>query len=233
MIISRILKALHERWIKRSSESYINYLRRQGVQIGKNTIIQSPKTSEIDITRPSLVTIGENCFFNNYFELLTHDWVSQVFIHSGRNVVNSSERVIIGNNVSCGRHVLILKGVTIGDNVFIGANSIVTKSIPSNTIAIGIPARVIMTLDEYYNKCQKESEQRAFDYARSIKERFNRVPEPKDFRDEFPLFVSGQDMDNFPEIPCEEQLGPMADYYRLNHVSKYSTFEDFLKAAGL
>jgi len=180
-----------------------------------------------------LVTIGENCLFNTYFELLTHDWVSQVFIHSGRNMVNSSERVIIGNNVSCGRHVLILKGVTIGDNVFIGANSVVTKSIPSNSIAVGIPARVIMTLDEYYNKCINASEKRAFEYARSIKERFNRMPEPRDFRDEFPLFVSGKDMDKYPEIPCEMQLGPTANHYRRTHIAKYHTFNEFLKAAGL
>lgn len=233
MFIRLIVDKLIELWTKRSSESYVNFLRKQGVKIGTNTVIMSPKSAEVDITRPSLVTIGDNCLFNTHFELLTHDWVSQVFIHSGRNVVNSSERVTIGNNVSTGRHVQILKGVTIGDNCFIGANSIVTKSIPPNSIAVGIPARVVMTLEEYYNRCLNASEERAFEYAKSIKDRFNRMPVPSDFRDEFPLFVSGSEVDRYPELPIDQQLGPMAEKYRQSHISKYKDFNAFIAAAGL
>ena len=43
-------------------------------------------------------------------------------------------------------------GVTIGNNVIIGAGSIVTKDIPDNSVAVGVPARVIRTTDEYLNK---------------------------------------------------------------------------------
>jgi serine acetyltransferase len=43
-------------------------------------------------------------------------------------------------------------GVTIGDNCIIGAGSIVTKNIPSNSVAAGMPARVICSIDEYYHK---------------------------------------------------------------------------------
>ena len=49
----------------------------------------------------------------------------------------------IGNNVLIGTRAVILPGVKIGDNVVIGAGSIVSKDIPSNSIAVGIPARVI------------------------------------------------------------------------------------------
>ena len=45
-----------------------------------------------------------------------------------------------------------MPGVHIGDHVIIGANSIVTKNIPSNSVAVGIPAKVISTIDEYYHK---------------------------------------------------------------------------------
>lgn len=51
--------------------------------------------------------------------------------------------VIIGNNVWIGGGAIILPGVTIGDNVVIGAGSVVTRSIPSNTVAVGNPCRVI------------------------------------------------------------------------------------------
>ena len=46
----------------------------------------------------------------------------------------------------------MLPGVTIGDNVIIGAGAVVKSSIPSNSVAVGNPARVICTLDEYIEK---------------------------------------------------------------------------------
>lgn len=58
----------------------------------------------------------------------------------------------IGNNVVFGRNVTILKNVTIGDNCIIGNGSIVTKDIPSNSVAAGAPAKAISTLEEYYKK---------------------------------------------------------------------------------
>lgn len=54
-----------------------------------------------------------------------------------------SKSVIIKDNVWIGEHVSILPGVTVGENSIIGANSVVTKSIPANSIAVGIPAKVI------------------------------------------------------------------------------------------
>ena len=53
--------------------------------------------------------------------------------------------ITIGENCWIGRNVSILKGVTIGDNSVIAANSVVTKSIPANSIAAGNPAKVVKT----------------------------------------------------------------------------------------
>lgn len=55
----------------------------------------------------------------------------------------SSKPVVIGNNVWIGELVSVLPGVTIGENSIIGANSVVTKSVPPNCIAVGNPAKVI------------------------------------------------------------------------------------------
>lgn len=55
----------------------------------------------------------------------------------------SSKSVVIEDNVWLGEHVSVLPGVTIGENSIIGANSVVTKSIPPNSIAVGSPAKVI------------------------------------------------------------------------------------------
>jgi acetyltransferase-like isoleucine patch superfamily enzyme len=61
-------------------------------------------------------------------------------------------RITIGNNVNIGWNALIMPGVTIGDNVIIGTGAVVTKDIPSNSVAAGVPAKVIESVEEYVRK---------------------------------------------------------------------------------
>lgn len=61
-------------------------------------------------------------------------------------------KICIGNNVHIGTNAIIMPGVTIENNVVIGCGAIVTKNIPSNSIAVGIPARIIESVDDYVNK---------------------------------------------------------------------------------
>lgn len=234
MILAKINKKVLSFVCRFSNKWFVKYLRHKGIEIGERVLFR-PFSTEIDMTRPSLISIGNNCYFNKQFVLLTHDWVTRVFIYSGRDFLPSSGRVRIGNNVSTGQNVMILKGVTIGDNVFIGANSVVTKDIPSNSIAVGAPCKVIMSLDEYYNRRKTACIEEALDYARSIKERYNRTPVVSDFREEFALFVDGDKIDDYPEIAelVKFQLGPAYEYYKDNHKAKYSGFNAFLKAAGI
>ena len=51
--------------------------------------------------------------------------------------------IIIGKNVWIGSNATIAPGVTIGDNAVIGAGAVVTKDIPENAVAVGVPAKVI------------------------------------------------------------------------------------------
>ena len=233
-MISKIINKLLRMYYHSSSDKFCNYLKSKGIQIGGGNSFR-PKTTEIDLTRPSLISIGSNCYFNEHFCILTHDWVTHVFLHSGREFLPSSGRVTISNNVSTGRNVTILKGVTIGDNVFIGANSVVTKDIPSNSIAVGVPARVICSLEEYYTRRQSACVKEAFDYARSITERYARRPVTTDFWEEFPLFVDGDKVEEYPELKeiIKRECGPMYENYIATHKAKYDGFEAFLKAAGL
>lgn len=60
--------------------------------------------------------------------------------------------IIIGNNVWIGANSVILPGVNIGDNVIIGAGSVVAKNIPSNVIAAGNPCKVIKKKEPYEGK---------------------------------------------------------------------------------
>ena len=87
------------------------------------------------------VTIGDDCFIGPNVSIYTA-------CHSTDPVERNSRRewakpVNIGNNVWIGGSVTILPGVTIGDNVTIGAGSVVVSDIPSNSIAVGNPCRVV------------------------------------------------------------------------------------------
>lgn len=68
------------------------------------------------------------------------------------DVLGSAGRVKIGDNVFIGMNSTILKGVTIGDNVVIGANSLINKDVPSNSVVVGNPQRVVCDIDEYLEK---------------------------------------------------------------------------------
>ena len=52
---------------------------------------------------------------------------------------------------------MIMPGVNIGNRVIIGAGAVVTRDIPDNSVAVGIPAKVIKTADEYFDKLKRES----------------------------------------------------------------------------
>ena len=89
--------------------------------------------------------------------------------------MNSSGHVTIGNNIYLGTNVVVLKGVTIGDNCVIGACSLVTKNIPANSVAAGVPCRVICSIDEYYRKRKQVALAEAVEYVQSIQKRFKQL----------------------------------------------------------
>ncbi len=61
-------------------------------------------------------------------------------------------KIRIGNNCFIGNGSKVLPGVKIEDNVVVGAGAIVTKDVKSNSIVAGVPAKVICTIDEFYQK---------------------------------------------------------------------------------
>lgn len=233
----RLLDVLKRKWAKfKGGEAYLNYLRSKGVQIGENCTIGPAKTIEIDYTRPCLVEIGSNVRMLKGFTLLTHDFVTATFIARYGDFIPSSGKVKIGNNVYFGRNCTVLKGVTIGDNVIVGYGSIVTRDIPSNSVCVGSPARVVCSLDDYYEMRKIKCIDEAKAYAREIKAKYGRMPVPSDFKEEFVLFCSGNEVDKYPEIPIKHQLsmnGGCYDVWTKNHKAQYKDFAAFLKSAGL
>lgn len=105
-------------------------------------------------SEPYLITIGDNTSISFDVAFVTHDAATRVI----RNLPDGNPETVIygpirvGKNCVIGCRAVILPGVTIGDNVIIGAGSIVNKDIPDNVVAAGNPCRVICTLDEYRKK---------------------------------------------------------------------------------
>ncbi len=137
---------------KTSSSDYVAYLRSLGMTIGDNTVIYSPNYCVIDQTRPWMIEIGNNVSITTGVTILTHGYDWSVFKGMYGDVLGSAGRVKIGDNVFIGMNSTILKGVTIGDNVVIGANSLINKDVPSNSVVVGNPQRVVCDIDEYLEK---------------------------------------------------------------------------------
>jgi len=125
---------------------YAKYL---GVNFGKGCDFQHIYFS----SEPYLISIG------NYVQI-TRGTI--FFTHSGGWVQREKYpewdifgKINIGSNVYIGNSCLIMPGVTIGDNVIVGAGSVVTKSIPNNCVIAGNPAKYITDLNTYELKNKK------------------------------------------------------------------------------
>ncbi len=88
----------------------------------------------------AMVTIGDDCFIGPNVSIYTACHSTDPMERNRRR--EWAEPVTIGHNVWIGGSVTILPGVNIGDNVTIGAGSVVVDDIPSNAVAVGNPCRV-------------------------------------------------------------------------------------------
>ena len=116
-----------------------------GMTVGKN--FNRLQGTILDPAHCWLITIGDNVTMAPRVHILCHDASTKQ--HLGYTKLG---RVTVGDNVFIGAESVVLPGVTIGSNVIIGANSTVTHDIPANTVAAGSPARVICSTQEYLAK---------------------------------------------------------------------------------
>lgn len=131
----------------------IEYARWVGVNIGKNPHFYGPTSWG---TEPWLITIGDNVHITGNCKFINHDGGTLIFRDQIPDL-EISKPIVIGNNVYIGEETMILPGAHIGNNCVIGARSVVTKDIPNNSVAVGVPARVIKSADEYLEKLKRES----------------------------------------------------------------------------
>lgn len=142
-LIFKALKRLVSEELYISPENAVKRYRKKGVIIGENTELYNTK---IDNLRPFLVEIGKNTLITGT-RILTHDASTKKAL--GYTKVG---RVKIGDNVFIGVNSIILPNIKIGNNVIIGAGTIVSKSIPDNSVVVGNPMKIIGTFEENIKK---------------------------------------------------------------------------------
>ena len=227
-IIKKCIKKI--RGYKYDTDTYVEYLRGLGVKIGNYTKFYNVEYALVDITQPYLIEIGDNVKLTKGITILTHDYAWSVLKNKYGNVLGSSGKVIIGNNVFVGVNTTILKGANIGDNVIIGAGSVVAGTIPPDCVAVGAPAKPIMSLDEYYYKRLEAQDSEAKELVKAYRERFGRLPDEKELSNFFWLFTDYQDPLNSSFEYNMNLCGTSQhswDAFKKN-VKKYKNFSDFL-----
>lgn len=136
-IITKLLRKTGQNyWIEQPFWCDYGY----NIEIGENFY----SNHNLVILDPAKVKFGDNVFIGPNCGFYTAEHPLDV---TTRNLMlEYAKPIVVGNNVWFGGNVCVLSGVTIGDNVVIGAGSVVTKDIPSNTVAVGNPCRVIKNL---------------------------------------------------------------------------------------
>lgn len=141
MNLFRIIKKIYWEYLA-APEKHARHI---GVNIGTDNFIKKCEWP----SEPYLVTVGSHC------QLVK----CHLFTHGGGQAVRDRHpdfdifgRITIGDYVYIGTNALIMPGVTIGDNVLVAAGSVVTKSIPAGSVVAGNPARILCTVDEYYER---------------------------------------------------------------------------------
>jgi acetyltransferase-like isoleucine patch superfamily enzyme len=89
------------------------------------------------------VQIGPNCLIAEMVSIRDSDHATAEKTLPYRDQGHVTAPVVIGRNVWLGSKVVVIRGVTIGDNAVVGAGAVVTRDIPPDTLAVGVPARVV------------------------------------------------------------------------------------------
>lgn len=145
-MLRRIIKRLVFRI---RGEDLLEDLIKRGLTVGEN--FKKLHGCILDPGHCWLIKIGNNVTMAPRVHVLAHDASTKTFL--GYTKIG---RVNIGNNVFIGAESIILPNITIGDRVIIGAGSVVTRNLEPNAVYAGNPAKYICSIDDYLDKNRKK-----------------------------------------------------------------------------
>lgn len=102
-------------------------------------------------SEPFLVKLGSHVTISSGVRFTNHDGATRV-IRDRVPGLHLYDEIVVGDSVFIGMGTLVLPGVHIGDRCIIGAGSVVTRDIPSNCVAAGVPCRVLCTIEDYESR---------------------------------------------------------------------------------
>lgn len=217
-----------------SSDTYIDYLRKKGVEIGEDCTIYSPKNTIIDEQYPWMITIGDHVRITEGVIILTHDYSWSVLKrlnlkNQSGAILGASGKVNIGNNVFIGMNTVILRNVNIGNDVIIGAGSIVSKDCESGWVYAGNPAKKIMPVSEFYKKRKEKQLEEARELAVQYRNRFGEYPTKEIFHEYFMLFCNENELND----TYKKKMNLCNNYndsinYLSNNEPMFKNFDEFI-----
>ncbi len=147
----RIVKLLETLlWNLCGNSGRIKMLKKHGVRLGSGCQIYRDVNFG---SEPYLITLGNQVRIASGCKMITHDggiWTLKKAGYIEEGGIYGA--IQIQDNTHIGMNAIIMPGVKIGKNCIIGCGAVVTRDVPDGSVAVGVPARVIETLEAYYQK---------------------------------------------------------------------------------
>lgn len=141
------------KFIKKRIPGGFEWAIQNGMQVGKGVSVMSANFG----SEPYLITLEDHVRISGNVTFITHDGGTWAFrdLPEYADVIKYG-KIRVGERTFIGARSTIMPGVTIGKRCVIATGSVVTKDVPDGSVVAGVPARVIMTTEEYAQKCKEK-----------------------------------------------------------------------------
>lgn len=133
----------------------VGFARSLGVRVG-NCVQFYGISRQMFGSEPWFISIGNNCYITAGVQFVNHDG-GTLILRKEQPDLEWTAPIEVGDDVYIGIRTIILPGVKIGNRCVIGAGAVVTKDIPDNSVAAGVPAKVLCSTDDYMARMKEKS----------------------------------------------------------------------------